>query len=735
MPEKYNKDGTIRQSTEEARNLNKEFKEISTDFGKALTKAIKKATITGSSQFKLDFLSAAAAVNVKISKNFTKLHKHGVGDIAKEYTAALAGASTGAVTPEELKSISDKFYNAMVKETPDIAKELKDEIEQSLGNLQLNRAQANMEKAVTSGIKSAFDIIPKNSFTAALGIDVAVEAFSETMGKAISDRFNNVGLYTTLKDNMGKAVLLGLVAGMTMWVVSGLRKITDTVGKSFGAIGVTKFKGDLLGAKVTADTLGLSFDDVVTSATTLSNKFGIAFKDAIGISKAAMKLGVATGISTDEASNLMGIFMTMGGHTTETAENLIKQTHALAASAGVAPGAVLKDMSESSEDIAKFTKGTGTNMFKAAVQARRMGVSLSDTVKMAEGLLDFESSISKELTASILLNRRIDLSKARHLALGGKIEESVAEMLKHVGSEQEFLGLMLPQRQALADLLNTDLTTMTKMVKMQGKSALELARMGEHDISKIVPREAIDNISELLFLIKALGTFILSGFASLSTFFGLIPEKAPVSVRMIGALVSVVAALAATFYITGFALKLLSKAFASSAPSMATFGVAGMTAVPALAAIALVGLVVAGMLYLLPPIINSITDSIKVMADIGIGGLAGVAGGFIMLAGALSLMAVAGLAAMPTLMMIGGIAAASSMGAGIGAFFGAGGGGNNSTPKGMKDYKNTAEGKVMVEISSKLTELLNAFGATDTKGGIVDAIGERVGEEVVAAIP
>jgi hypothetical protein len=160
-----------------------------------------------------------------------------------------------------------------------------------------------------------------------------------------------------------------------------------------------------------------------------------------------------------------------------------------------------------------------------------------------------------------------------------------------------------------------------------------------------------------------------------------------------------------------------------------------MTAVPALAAIALVGLVVAGMLYLLPPIINSITDSIKVMADIGIGGLAGVAGGFIMLAGALSLMAVAGLAAMPTLMMIGGIAAASSMGAGIGAFFGAGGGGNNSTPKGMKDYKNTAEGKVMVEISSKLTELLNAFGATDTKGGIVDAIGERVGEEVVAAIP
>ena len=51
-------------------------------------------------------------------------------------------------------------------------------------------------------------------------------------------------------------------------------------------------------------------------------------------------------------------------------------------------------MAGSAEEIAGFTKDGGENIAEAAVQARQMGLSLSTTAKIAEGLLDFESSIS-----------------------------------------------------------------------------------------------------------------------------------------------------------------------------------------------------------------------------------------------------------------------------------------------------------------------------------------------------
>ena len=54
---------------------------------------------------------------------------------------------------------------------------------------------------------------------------------------------------------------------------------------------------------------------------------------------------------------------------------------------------------------------------------------------LAEGLLDFESSITKELELSALLGKNINLNKARELAFNNDIEGATKEVLRQIGGQ------------------------------------------------------------------------------------------------------------------------------------------------------------------------------------------------------------------------------------------------------------------------------------------------------------
>jgi hypothetical protein len=143
-------------------------------------------------------------------------------------------------------------------------------------------------------------------------------------------------------------------------------------------------------------------------------------------------------------------------------------TGRLAVSAGVKPGKVLESMSKSTEEIAKFSAKGGESFMRAAVGAAKMGIDVTKIASAAESLLNFEDSINKQMEASVLLGREINLDKARELALNGDISGATDEMLKQVGSETEFNKLNLLQKKALADSIGMSVTDLGRMVKHQG---------------------------------------------------------------------------------------------------------------------------------------------------------------------------------------------------------------------------------------------------------------------------
>ena len=126
----------------------------------------------------------------------------------------------------------------------------------------------------------------------------------------------------------------------------------------------------------------------------------------------------------------------------------------------------------------------------------------------------------------------------------------------------------------------------------------------------------------------------------------------------------------------GLGLKLAAKGADKAGPSFAKFGLSASLAIPILLAIALVGLTVVGILYgigyiidmlgkaiaavfaTIPAIIDSVVDGIMklVQPDVLLG-IFGLAFGFMFLASALGMLAMAGWAALPALLSVWAFAA------------------------------------------------------------------------------
>ena len=179
------------------------------------------------------------------------------------------------------------------------------------------------------------------------------------------------------------------------------------------------------------------------------------------------ELAKTYGISNKEAGKLTATFANLPGASFETANNTLEFAGNLAKANGVAPGKVMKSIAADSQNIAKYSKDGGKNIASAAVAAQKLGMEMSDISSIAEGLLDFEASIEKQMEASAMLGKEINLDKARQLALEGDLAGMTKEILENVVSEAEWNQMNTLERQALAESMNMNAGQMSKMIKNQ----------------------------------------------------------------------------------------------------------------------------------------------------------------------------------------------------------------------------------------------------------------------------
>ena len=264
--------------------------------------------------------------------------------------------------------------------------------------------------------------------------------------------------------------IIGLVVKLNGILNETMREF-GTSAKESGKIAiklkVAQFQGLKMG--LTAEEIKGSFvaiNDTLGGVNNASAKFITQLTDA----------SVRTGTTAEEFSKILAIQESISS---STREQLMAQTELIRANieiSGILPASVFKDVAANTQAFAEFAKDGGQNVFDAAIAAKKLGLNLASVVNIADSLLSFEDSIEKQMEASLLLGRDINLDKARELALNNDLKGAMEEVVKQVGTEAEFNELNRVQRRALADSVGVNVEELSRMVRNQGKG--EAARVG-----------------------------------------------------------------------------------------------------------------------------------------------------------------------------------------------------------------------------------------------------------------
>ena len=242
-----------------------------------------------------------------------------------------------------------------------------------------------------------------------------------------------------------------------------------------GAVESAKLAANMTVAGTTAKFLGGNASEAEAAVEGMVNEFGTLNSVSLGVAASLGDLVASTGITGANAAKLLKTMKGVSGASVETNIAMLKSVGNLAKAEGLAPAQILNDIAENTELFAQFGKAGGDNIAAAAIQAKKLGLNLGTVAGITESLLDFESSIEKQMEAQVLLGRSLNLDKARELSLAGDLEGLQKEVLSQVGSQAEFEAMNVVQRKALADAIGVSVNDLGKMVARE-KTSAQLAK-------------------------------------------------------------------------------------------------------------------------------------------------------------------------------------------------------------------------------------------------------------------
>jgi hypothetical protein len=530
----------------------------------------------------------------------------------------------------------------------------------------------------------------------------------------------------------------GIVGGLMVGAGKVLKNFSN-VNKELGQV------GDYTdGAAFNASLMSFAFSDAAGNLKALSAEMGGTEKATFGAQLQTNLMANNLGISGQEAATLSGSLARLNGGSLETAGNLSDAARNLAKANNIPVAQMMGDVAGSAEEFALFGKEGGTNILQAAGAAAKLGTNMKTLSGIADGLLDFESSITKELELGAMLGKNINLNKARQLAYDGDIAGAAQETLKQLGGIDEFNKMDYYQKKQTADLLGVSVAEFQKMATNQEQAAKmsklmngDFSNMGE-SLKAIVAQagpKMMDWGGKFLMLssqanqswqflggsLKGIGQKAKGLLSKLKGGGGAIAESASGAAGGAGGggvadklnktsggkgmnVMNMVKG-AAAILILSAALFVAAKAFQEfgsvtwSAVAMGLVGLAGMAAIAMVLgkvtgqliqgsiAIALLGLALVPFAY-----------SMKMMADIGIGQFATIAGGLILLSAAAAVLGFA----IP--FIAAGAAAIAILGAGLLVF----GAGALVAGKGLEVFGGAAS--MISEMVPQITQMVGLIG-------------------------
>jgi hypothetical protein len=314
--------------------------------------------------------------------------------------------------------------------------------------------------------------------------------------------------------------------GLIVQFVQGLLQADKETTELQKSMALTKteavgFRMELMNAAGATGDINITSSKLLETFGALNKQFGFITNFATDTLVTMTKLTKVVGVSSESAGNLAAASEVTGTSFESNYKDVLATSYELQRQSGVQMD--LRDILEQTGKVTGTVRANlganPTQIAKAITQAKLFGASLQDVANAGKSLLDFESSITAELEAELLLGKDINLERARAAALAGDQVTLAQELQKEAGNFSDFTKMNVIQQEALAKAMgmtSDQLADILFQQEVQGKSARELRALGKEDLAQRVEAQTLqDRLSAAMEKMQNLFVDLASGLTPL----------------------------------------------------------------------------------------------------------------------------------------------------------------------------------------------------------------------------
>lgn len=386
-----------------------------------------------------------------------------------------------AISDEEFDKVSKSFQNALSKAMTASLRDLKKELDKD-SNPVGNAFGEGLSRGLNKNIPKLKEL---NFLFKSSGAVIA------TLAAAIVDAGFKVDKQVTdLARSMGSTKTEALL------VRDSLYDIAANSGDAF--MNTERLVNSLLKLQKGLGISQMFSGDIVTEFTRLTEKIRLSEESSLNLSRISIAFGRQLKDVTNEA---FGTARAMA-----VQNNLLFNERDILDKVGQISGQLLSNF-----------RGSTKSLTEAVYTTERLGTTLQQTKQQGEALLNFESSLEKQLKAQLLTGQQLNLERARGLALQGKHEEVAKELANQNMNYYKFSRLNVLQQNAFADAIGLSSDALSdQLLKQQfyGKSVAEVTALtGEEVANRYAQLNAQERFNNAIEKLQDIFTRLMGGAA------------------------------------------------------------------------------------------------------------------------------------------------------------------------------------------------------------------------------
>ena len=524
---KYSKEDLDNQKKVEQSEMS--IKAILQDQLRALKEMV--GTKTESVDLSKEVLSLHRETNQFIGENFDKTK-----EIVRGKDAINASIKKTTSLEKEVRAEVERL-NVLAMEGDELAKAEAENLAQKLGTLKGIQAGLDNESKTRDKINKKmgiFDNILKGikdiPFIGELGLG---EDLLENMQLAAQNGKSTIGAaFSTIGSAAREAIGPAFFTGVIVAAFQASNSVRD-IGRNLALSSkeAKNFRNELALTSAGSEDILVTTQGLIEANQTLNEVRGTGVKftkEQLLDTNRLLKAEVLTVAAAGELSKIASV---TGQGIREAYLNQIDGVLAAEQESGVRLD--IKGTLEATNKISgQIRAQLGANpalIAESVAQAKALGMELEEVASAGKALLDFESSISNELEAELLIGKQLNLERARAAALTGDFETLTREINANVGDFYEFSKLNVLQQDALAKSVGMSTDQLSEQLLKKAdlnKLAQEARADGRDDIAANLEQlSAQDNFNASVTKLKGVFTDIASiltpiidGVASLAAF-------------------------------------------------------------------------------------------------------------------------------------------------------------------------------------------------------------------------